>query len=92
MAAQGMSMQEYAAGPNQLIVVYVSEDTGEMIDVDEVWASIAADAQARAAQGWRIVSTAGVPMRQMGTAGNILLQSGGQYATQATIAIVYALA
>jgi hypothetical protein len=88
--AQRMSMQDYEAGPNQVIVVYVSEDTGEMIDVDETWASIARDAQDRAAQGWHIVSTAGVPMRQMGTAGNILFQSGGQYATQAAIAIVYA--
>jgi hypothetical protein len=85
-----MTFQVYAAGPDQLIVVYVSDDTGGMIDVDAAWASIARDAADRAAQGWRIVSTAGVPMRQMGTAANILFQSGGQFATQASIAIVYA--
>jgi len=31
-----------------------------------------------------------MPMRQMGTAGNIFFQSGGQFATQLTVAVVYA--
>lgn len=29
-------------------------------------------------------------MRQMGTAGNVLFQSGGQYVTQAAVVVVYA--
>ena len=29
-------------------------------------------------------------MRQMGTAGNIMFQSGGQYATQVAVVAVYA--
>jgi hypothetical protein len=47
------------------------------------------DARDRAANGWRIVSTVGLPLRQMGTAGNILFQSGGQFVTRASIAVVY---
>ena len=85
-----METYEFEAGPDQLIVVYVAPDTGEGIDVAAIWKEAAEDASARAAKGWRIVSTAVTPMRQMGTAGNILFQSGGQFATQAAVAIVYA--
>jgi hypothetical protein len=81
---------EHQAGPDQKFVVFVSDDYGSAIDPNELFEVAAADAAAEAAQGWRIVSTAVMPMRQMGTAGNIFFQSGGQYATRAALAIVYA--
>lgn len=85
-----MDFRDYDAGNGQVIVVYVTDDTGEMIDSDGIWRQIAADSCERAAQGLRIVSTTGLPLRQMGTAGNVFFQSGGQFATLATITVVYA--
>jgi hypothetical protein len=85
-----MRVQEFYAGQGQTIALYVSEDTGQMISIDQLWAFVAQDAQRRAAEGWKIVSVGSLPLRQMGTAGNIFLQSGGQFATMASIVIVYA--
>ncbi len=85
-----MQSQVIEAGPNQSIVVYVSADTGSMVEPTDLWGDIAAHAAELSAQGWRIVSTAVTPMRQTGTAGNILFQSGGQYATQVAVVVVYA--
>jgi hypothetical protein len=76
-------------GTDQLIVLYIVEDVGMPLDPAALYGYVAEDANGRAAEGWRIVSTDTMPMRQMGTAGNILFQSGGQYATQAAIAVVY---
>jgi hypothetical protein len=55
-----MTQTELSAGPNQKIVVYVSDDTGVEIDPAGLYGAIAQDAEARAASGWRIVSTAAV--------------------------------
>lgn len=86
-----MHVQEFAVGQNRTIVLYVSGDVGEMVDPVALWSAIAVDAQERAGRGWELLSTAAMPLRQMGTAGNILFQSGGQYSTQAAVAVVYAL-
>jgi hypothetical protein len=80
---------EYEAGKDQKLVVYVSFDTGGPIDPGQIFGEIATDAAAMAGQGWRILSTTVMPMRQTGTAGNILFQSGGQYATQSAVVVVY---
>lgn len=87
-----MQRFERAAGENQKIVVYVTDDTGGGLDPAGIFEVIGADATALDADGWRIVSTTAMPLRQMGTAGNIFFQSGGQFATQAAIAVVYARA
>jgi hypothetical protein len=81
--------REHQAGPNQKFVVFVSDDRGYALDPDVLFEVAAADAAAEAEHGWRIASTTLMPMRQTGTAGNILFQSGGQYATQAALAVVY---
>ena len=81
---------ERSVGENQLIVAYVNRDEGSAIDVEAVLTFIAEDAARREADGWRLVSLGGMPMRQMGTAGNIMFQSGGQYATQAAVVAIYA--
>ena len=80
---------ERPAGENQLIVAFVNRDEGAVIDVEAVLTFVAEDAAKREAEGWRLVSIGGMPMRQMGTAGNIMFQSGGQYATQAAVVAVY---
>ena len=83
-------MEEYPAGPGQLIVVYVGEDDGGGAAPGSLAAGIAADADRRAAAGWRLVSSSVFPLRQLGTAGNVFFQTGGQYATQLAAIVLYA--
>jgi hypothetical protein len=85
-----MERFEYAAGDGQQVVLYVSDDRGAPLEPDALFGEVAADAAALAGRGWRIVSMATMPIRQMGTAGNIFFQSGGQFATKAAIVVVYA--
>lgn len=84
-----MKRFEHAAGVGQWIVLYVSPDTGGPVDPDAEMAEIAQDAASWAEKGWRIVSTAAVPMRQSGTAGNMFFQTGGGFETQMAIVVVY---
>jgi hypothetical protein len=84
-----MTQTELSAGPNQKIVVYVSADTGVEIDPAGLYGAIAQDAEARAASGWRIVSTAAVPVRH---AGAFLGREGSGYETKVSVAVVYAMA
>ena len=84
-----MTQTELSAGPNQKIVVYVSDDTGVEIDPADLYGAIAQDAEARAASGWRIVSTAAVPVRHAGT---FLGRDGSGYETKVSVAVVYAAA
>lgn len=81
---------EIAAGDDQLIVVFVNQDTSQMVDPTAFAQALADDAKARRPNGWRLVSVSSLPMRQTGTAGNVLFQSGGQYATQEGLLAVYA--
>ena len=80
---------ERPAGENQLIVAFVNRDEGEALDVEATLTYVAEDAAAREKAGWRLASLGGLPMRQMGTAGNVLFQSGGQFATQVAVVAVY---
>ncbi|MEP7157948.1 MAG: hypothetical protein ABI797_00840 [Chloroflexota bacterium] len=80
---------ELPAGEDQLIVLYMSRDTSSMIDVGTLTNEVANDAAARSKDGWQLNSLASLPMRQMGTSGNVLFQSGGQYVTKATLIAVY---
>jgi hypothetical protein len=81
---------ELPAGDDQLIVTYVNQDEGTQVDVEAMLRFCGEDAATRATSGWRLVSVGGLPLRQMGTAGNVIFQSGGQYATQGAIVAVYA--
>jgi hypothetical protein len=78
------------AGPGQVVVVYETDDTGAEVSAVELFHGIARDAAARAAHGWWIVTMASMPLRQTGTAGNVLFQSGGQFTTLAAVCVVYA--
>ncbi len=87
---EGITIHERAAGNDQIIVLYVITDTATPVDPGVLYAAVAVDAAARATIGWRIVSTDSVPIRQMGTVGNVFFQSGGQFTSQAAVAVVYA--
>jgi hypothetical protein len=82
-----MTQVEFAAGPNQVIVVYSSGDAGAEIDPAAVYQAIAKDAEQRALAGWMIASTAAVPVRH---AAAFLGREGSGYETKFSVAVVYA--
>jgi hypothetical protein len=82
-------MSQFDAGPNQRFVTYTSSDSGGEVDTDGFVERIAADADRRKLDGWRLLSSSIFPSRQTGTAGNVLFQSGGQRATMLTAVVVY---
>ena len=84
-----MRKVQFEAGKNQLIALFVSDDTGQTIDPAAVYGAVAEDAAVAEGLGWRIVSMDTVPVRQLGTVGNVFFQSGGQFTTQVAVAVVY---
>jgi len=81
---------EQAAGDDQLLVLFVNQDTAEMVDPSAFLQALSDDAAARRREGWRLVSVSEFPLRQMGTAGNVFFQSGGQFATMVGLLAIYA--
>ncbi len=84
-----MTQTEFTAGPSQSIVVYSSGDVGAEIDPAAMYQLIAKDAEQRALAGWRIVSTAAVPVRH---AQGFLAREGSGYETKFSVGVVYASA
>ena len=82
-----MNPNEFDAGANQTIVVYVSPDTGEEVDPMAIYGDIARDAAARAGAGQRIVSMAAVPTRH---SQGYMSRAGSGYETKLAVAVVYA--
>ena len=82
--------REQPEGEDQLIVALVNRDDSAPIDIEALLTELGRDAAAREQDGWRLVSVGGLPMRQMGTAGNYLFRSGGQFSSQAAVMAVYA--
>lgn len=80
---------EQPAGEDQLLVAFVNRDTSSQIDIAGLLAELGADAAERERFGLRLVSVGGLPLRETGTAGNVLFQSGGQFATQIALVAVY---
>jgi hypothetical protein len=78
---------EYPAGPDQVLVVYAPPDASIELDPLAIASEIAADAATRASGGWRIVSTADMPLRHGGTAFGL---QGSGFETKAAILVVYA--
>jgi hypothetical protein len=81
-----MQRVEFEAGPNQAIVVYTSDDQGGEVDPAAVHGEVAGDAAARAADGWRIVSTAALPTRH---AQAFMGREGSGYETKMSVIVVY---
>jgi hypothetical protein len=79
-------MVEYPAGPDHTIVVYEPPDLGTELDPRVLFAAIAADAEARAPSGQRILSMTSLPLRHAGT---FFGQQGSGIETKAVVAVVY---
>jgi hypothetical protein len=76
---------ELPAGPDQVLVVYRSADTGNELDPTAIFGAVAADAAARASRGEWIVTIAVMPLRH---AGQVFSEASG-YETKDAIAVVY---
>jgi hypothetical protein len=79
--------RELPAGPDRIIVVYPSGDTGDELDAAALLAAIAADAGFRAADGWSLVSLVALPLRHAGVKAFGVQGSG--YATKAAVGGLY---
>jgi hypothetical protein len=78
--------QEFEAGPDHLIVVYLPLDTSTEVDPLSIFSWIAADASRRAASGLRMLSMTAMPLRHAGTAFG---QEGSGYETKTSVAVLY---
>jgi hypothetical protein len=83
-------VMEQPVGANRLIVMYANQDVSEQIDPEQLMDALARDAVAREQSGWLLLSVGSIPMRQAGTVGNVMFESGGQYTTQVAVTAVYA--
>lgn len=81
-----MEMQEFEAGPDHMIVLYLPPDIGQEIDPVAIFSGIAADASARAGTGLRMLSMTTMPRRHAGTAFG---QEGSGYETSTSVAVLY---
>lgn len=84
--ATGVEQQEFEAGPDQWLVVYVPADIGGELDPAKIYGHVAADAVKRAEDGQRIVSQHAMPLRH---AGVYLGRQGSDFETRVAIVTVY---
>jgi hypothetical protein len=79
-------MQEFEAGPDHVIVVYLPADVSTEVDPIAIFSGIAADATTRAQTGLRMLSMTTMPLRHAGTAFG---QEGSGYETSTSVAVLY---
>ncbi len=84
--ARGITTQEFEAGPDHLIVLYLPEDIGTEIDPAAIFREIAADATARASSGLRMLSMNTMPLRHGGAWAGA---QGSGYQTKTSVAVLY---
>jgi hypothetical protein len=72
-----------------LVVSLKSADRSKMVDLDQFGRDVLEVIARKEGEGWRLVSSNVLTLRQTGTVGNVLLQSGGQFATQLGAVIVF---
>jgi len=77
---------DHEAGNGQVIVTYVSDDTGGEVEPSAVAEEIAADARQRADAGLRIVAMAGMPLRHAAVAFG---REGSGYNTKEAVLVTY---
>lgn len=82
----GPTSEAFGAGPDHLIVVYTPPDLSTELDPVAIFAAVAADATARAADGLRILSMTSMPLRHAGVAFG---SQGSGYETKVAVAVVY---
>ncbi len=80
-----MEIVELPAGPDQVLVVYRPQDTGNELDPAQIFGAVATDAAERANRGEWIVTMAVLPLRH---AGQVFSEASG-YETKAAIAVVF---
>lgn len=78
-----------SSGRRTLVLTLKSADRAKAVDLDQFGRGIAEAIARREGEGWRLVSSSVLTLRQLGTTGNVLLQSGGQFATQLGAVIVF---
>ncbi|HJP89784.1 MAG TPA: hypothetical protein VJ850_12180 [Candidatus Limnocylindrales bacterium] len=81
-----MEMQEFEAGPDHVIVLYLPADVGQEIDPAYVFSTIAADAVTRADTGLRMLSMTTMPLRHGGLWAGA---EGSGYQTKTSVAVLY---
>jgi hypothetical protein len=81
-----MEMQEFEAGPDHLMVLYLPADLGSEIEPAAIFAEIAADASTRAEAGLRLLSMTTMPVRHGGLWAGA---EGSGYQTKTSVAVVY---
>lgn len=86
LAQSTVVQQEFEAGPDHVIVVYMPADVSLEIDPIAIFGEIAADATKRAGDGQRILSMTTMPLRH---AGAWLGQEGSGFETKVAVAVTY---
>jgi len=81
-----VEMQEYEAGPDHVIVLYLPADIGTEIDPVAIFSGIAADAASRADTGLRMLSMTTMPLRHGGAWAGA---EGSGYQTKTSVAVLY---
>lgn len=81
-----MDKQEFEAGPDHLVVLYLPADVSNEIDPVAIFAEIAADAAERAGSGLRLLSMTTMPLRHGGLWAGA---EGSGYQTKTSVAVVY---
>ena len=79
--------RELPAGPDRLIVVYQPPDFGTEVDPAGIMAAVAADAERRSADGWRIASIDSMNLRHSGL---YVGRQGSGYESKAAVIVLYA--
>lgn len=86
MVQESVDRFEIEAGPGQRIVLYTPLDTGDEVNPVALVAAVADDAARLAAQGWRIMTTAAMPLRHSAVAFG---REGSGYASKMALMVVY---
>lgn len=81
-----MESEEFEAGPDHVIVVYLPPDLSTELDPLAIFGEIAADAAQRADTGLRMLSMTSMPLRH---AGAWMGQEGSGYQTSTSVAVLY---
>jgi hypothetical protein len=77
---------EFDAGPGRKIAVYTPPDTGGEIDTEWTFGQVAADAAARASQGWQILSMTVVPLRHSAA---FIAREGSGFESKISVVVLY---
>ena len=81
-----MEMQEFEAGPDHVIVLYLPADVSSEVDPVAIFSGIAADATTRADAGLRMLSMTTMPLRHGGLWAGA---EGSGYQTKTSVAVLY---